>query len=352
MTIIHLSSSLGGGGAEQMVLQLAKKSHPIIRTIVISISSDNELENQFKECGIEYYFLNINSFKNRTLIDGIQKLTYILNNINDGIFHCHQFHGFTLGFIYNLFYKAKPIVFTLHSSVVEKLNRKILLYFTKPFRKKDIIFSKNARKWFLKNSIIIPNGVDFEQLSNLEPRVFQKGSNFCFLYLGRLSEEKNPLSMIKFARELIEGNVFNFRINVVGQGNLKQQLEDLIKEAKLENHFNILGFQSNVRRFLLEAHCMILPSLWEGMPVVLIEAAAAKLPIISTPVGSIPDFLNNKNATVSDLSFFSSAMKTMILKYDEAILKSEILYQESKDNFKIENVFEKHLHLYKSILNK
>ena len=352
MTIIHLSSSLGGGGAEQMVLQLAKKSHPEIRTIVISISSDNTLQKHFEQYGIECYFLDITSFKNHTIVNGIKKLKFILNDISDGIFHCHQFHGFILGFVYNLLYKPNPLVFTLHSSVVEQLNRKVLLYLTKPFRKKDIIFSKNAKKWFLKNSVIIPNGVDFEELSNLETRINPKGSDFYFLYLGRLSKEKNPLSMIKFSKELIESKVLNFKINVVGQGALKQQLEESIKAEKLENYFNIIGFQSNVRRFLIESHCMILPSFWEGMPVVLIEAAATKLPIISTPVGSIPDFLNNKNASISNINNFSTAMKSMILNYDEALIKSEILFRESKENFKIENVYEKHLHLYESLLNK
>ena len=47
ITIVHLSSSLGGGGAEQMVFQLAKQSNPIIKTIVISISELNTLEDKF-----------------------------------------------------------------------------------------------------------------------------------------------------------------------------------------------------------------------------------------------------------------------------------------------------------------
>lgn len=352
MTIIHLSSGLGGGGAEQMVLQLTKQSHPHIRTIVISISSDNTLENKFKDYGIKCYFLNVTSFKNKTVIDGIKKLNNILKNITDGVFHCHQFHGYLLGLIYIQTFKRIPIVFTLHSSVVEQFNRKLLLYFTKSFRQKDIIFSKNAKQWFLKNSEIIPNGVDFKPLETQVQRVYKKDSKFNILYLGRLSREKNPLATISFAMDLIESNIKHFTINVVGTGDLEQELMDSIKENKLEDYFNLLGFQSNVRHYLFESHLMILPSLWEGMPMVLIEAAATKLPIISTPVGSIPEFLNNDNATISNLRNFSSAIKTVILNYDKALEKSEKLYQESKDNFKIENVYAKHLNLYKSLLNK
>ncbi|MGJ8593030.1 MAG: glycosyltransferase family 4 protein [Aquaticitalea sp.] len=350
MTIIHISSGLGGGGAEQMVLQLAKQSHPHVRTIVVSVSNDNTLEGKFIEYGIECYFLNVTSFKNKSLIDGAKTLHNILKNVSDAVFHCHQLYGCFFGLAYNLLYKSIPIVFTLHSSVVEQFNPKLLLYVSKPLRKKDIIFSKNAQQWFLKNSVIIPNGIDFEELESKDTIDYKHGSKFNILYLGRLRKEKNPLAMIGFAKYLIQSNIENFIINVVGTGDQEQQLKDTIKEEKLENYFNLFGFQSNVKPYLLESHLLILPSLWEGMPMVLIEAAATKLPVISTPVGSIPDFLNNENATISNLDDFSTAIKSVILNYEVAMEKSEKLYQECRDNFKIENVYAKHLHLYQSLI--
>ncbi|WP_299274653.1 glycosyltransferase [uncultured Psychroserpens sp.] len=355
MTIIHISSSLGGGGAEQMVLQLAKCSTSVIKTIVISISDDNTLEPKFKEHQIEYHFLNVTSFKNSSLKRGLQKLHRIIKDQDKPIFHCHQYHSAILGTLYRLFYKKIPIVFTLHSSTIEIYNRKLMLFVTKGFRKKDIVFSENAKQWYLKNNVVIPNGVDFNELSITSSRQSEIDHPFRFLYLGRLSDEKNPLYMVTAAKKLIEVGLKNFVFDVVGEGKLKAQLLKLIEietadHKDFERHFNLLGFRSDIKPYLQTANTLILPSKWEGMPMVIIEAAAAKLPIISTPVGSIPDFLNNDNAYVSDLSMFHQSMIDCIQNYDKALQKTQQLYDELKSSYNIDAVYQAHLNLYKSVL--
>jgi len=350
ITIIHISSSLGGGGAEQMVLQLAKCSSPNINTIVISVSNENTLEPKFKAHQIEYHFLNITSFKNLSLKKGLEKLHQIINGIDDAVFHCHQYHGAALGMLYTNFYKKIPIVFTLHSSTIEIYNRKLVLFCTKHLRKKDIVFSNNAKQWYLKNSAVIPNGVDFNELSIVSQRHVDTDAPFSFLYLGRLSDEKNPMYMITAAKKLLNNGISNFIFDVVGEGKLKKQLVTTIKTEHLEKHFNILGFQNNIKPYLQSTNAIVLPSKWEGMPMVIIEAAAAKLPIISTPVGSIPDFLNNQNAYVSPIDTFHESMINCINDYNFALQKTNILYDELKSSYSIDEVYKLHLDLYKSVL--
>ncbi|WCO03098.1 glycosyltransferase [Psychroserpens ponticola] len=352
MVIIHLSSTLGGGGAEQMVLQLAKQSNANIKTIVISLSDTNiGLESRFQDHNIEYHLLGVNSFRNSTLISGLKKLKKIIDAEDEVVLHSHMYHGFLLGLIYKLCYKNIPIVFTLHSSAIENFGRKLMLHLTKPFRKQDIVFSNNAKMWYLKkNSEVIPNGVNFDELAPAKKRVFNSNDVFIFLYLGRLNTEKNPLQMVSAAQQLLKHNINNFVINFVGGGIMHDELVDSIESNNLSKHFNILGFQNDIKPFLAEAHCLVLPSLWEGMPVVLIEAAAAKLPIVSTPVGSIPDFLNDSNAYVTELDTFHKSMIDVYEDYDLALQKSAKLYTEIESQFKIENVFAKHLSVYQKSL--
>lgn len=349
MTIIHLSSSLGGGGAEQMVLQLAMPRDPEVKSIVFSISEVNTLEPKFNEAQIEVYFLNITSFKNVSLKHGLKTLNAIIKDIENPVFHCHQFHGCLLGLLYNLHFPKIPIAFTLHSSTIERLNRKVLLFLTKPFRKKDIILSKNAKKWYLKNNAIIPNGVDVNELASNTDRQYKNTDTFRFLFLGRLSSEKNPLALISFAKQLNANRKENFIIDVVGTGILKDQFEKQVTINNLEDHISILGFQDNIKKFLDAAHCLILPSHWEGLPMVIIEAAAAKLPIISTPVGSIPDFLNNSNAYICTTSEFPDSMQNVMEDYDLAKEKANRLFNEINSVFNIDNVYRDHVKLYKSI---
>ncbi|WMI67272.1 glycosyltransferase [Mangrovimonas sp. YM274] len=349
MTIVHISSSLGGGGAEQMVFQLAKQSNAITKTVVISISEVNTLEHKFNDENIEVHFLNITSFKNRTLFLGLKKTHDIVNGLPDVVFHCHQFHGGLFGMLYNIWYSRIPIVYTMHTNQVSSFVRRACLYVSKPLRKRDIIFSENSKKWYLKNNEIIPNGVDFKLLSLNKQRKYDSSQPFVFLFLGRLSPPKNPLALPYFAKKLKENGFFNFIIHVIGEGSLREQLWEEISKNNLKEHFKLFGFQKDVKQFLEHSQSLILPSLWEGMPMAVIEAAANKLPVIATPVGSVPDFLNEHNAYVSNLESFSEAMIHVMKNYSEALSKSELLYKEIKTIFSIESVHNKHFDVYRSV---
>lgn len=350
MTIIHVSSSLGGGGAQQMILQLAKLSNPEIKTIIFSISHVDTLLNKFSSNNIDVHFLNITSFRNSSLIHAVKKLHSIVKDLNAPVFHCHQFHGILLGVIYNSFYSKIPIIATLHTNKVASYLRRLLLFLTKPFRKKDIIFSINSAKWYLKNDEIIPNGVDFEKLKIETKRSYDKSNEFQFLFLGRLNTPKNPLYLIKAVKLLLKEGIGKFKIIIVGDGDMKPELTDQISSNQLENHFNLMGYKDDIRPYLSKSHCLILPSLWEGMPVAIIESAAAKLPVISTPVGSIPDFLNSSNSYISNINDFHISMIEVMKDYNTAIKKSEKLYNELESSFNIINVYNRHLQVYKSVV--
>ena len=350
ITIVHITGSLGGGGLEQMVFQFAKQSNQNIKTIVISVTDTNTLEHRFLKENIEVHFLNITSFRNSSLSQGLKKLHSIVKNHNNVIFHCHQYHSGLLGVLYGLKYKKIPVTYTMHTNKVNLVSRRWILFFAKLFRKKDIVFSENSKKWYLKNSEVIPNGVDFKLFNPEKERNPNDSQYFIFLFLGRLTTPKNPLSLITIANQLINKSVTNFVIHVAGDGNMRQQLEHAIKKNKQEQYFKLFGYVNKIKGLIDEAHCLILPSLWEGMPVAIIESAASKLPIISTPVGSIPDFLNGSNATICDVDSFPKHMQSVIENYDAAKKKSQILYEEAKSVFNIDSVYSKHLSVYQSTI--
>ena len=347
MTIIHLTSTLGGGGAEQMVLQLAKKSNTTYKTLVISLSSKlTTLEKRFKKNNIKYHLIGVNSFKNSSLTKGLIKFKGITNKETNIVIHCHMYHAILFGIIYKLQYPQTRLIFTLHSNKLELRSRRLILFFSKSLRYKDIIFSNSGKKWYLKSNYeIIPNGVDFNYFNTKQKTNFP--NKFTFLFIGRISHEKSPLRLVKAAQQLLEQGITNFVINFVGDGVLKDELIKCIYEKKIENYFNLYGFQQDIRPYLSHANCLLLPSLWEGLPVVIIEAAASQLPIISTPVGSIPDFLNFNNSYLSELETFDKTMLHVMENYDEALYKAELLYKEIKSTFDIKNVYKEHLKLYK-----
>jgi len=107
-----------------------------------------------------------------------------------------------------------------------------------------------------------------------------KEKYFRFINMGRLTRQKGQWFMIRSFKQVVDENP-NARLIVLGEGGLRKDLEDLISELNLDDHVFLLGEQENVFPFLRNSDCFVLPSLWEGLPLVLIEALSMDLPIIS-----------------------------------------------------------------------
>jgi glycosyltransferase involved in cell wall biosynthesis len=80
---------------------------------------------------------------------------------------------------------------------------------------------------------------------------------------------------------------------LIGDGELKSEIERLVKESGLENCVKFKGLQSNVYGYLHDADIFTLPSNYEGIPMTLIEAMGTGLPIVATAVGGVPDMLTD-----------------------------------------------------------
>lgn len=347
MNIVHIITGLGGGGAEHLVLELAKchvmKNDQIV---VISVTSEDRIIYKFKENTIKVKQLNISSF--RSLIPGIVKFLKFIKDIENPVFHCHMFHALMIAIIIKMIRPKIPIIFTLHTNLVKQFYRRIALYMTKPFRKYDVIFSNTSSKWYLKNNAVVPNGVDLSKFKELYETRNIKVSYppFRFLFLARLHEPKNPLYLVELAKKLISNNVFDFKIIVVGEGHLKEKLIREIAKYNLEKFIELNDFTDNINTYLQDADCLILPSLWEGLPLSIIESAASGLPVITTPVGSIPDYLNSQNSWIIPLESFPEAMKDCMKNYSMAKVKAENLHKVVQKNFNINETYRSYLNLY------
>jgi colanic acid/amylovoran biosynthesis glycosyltransferase len=110
--------------------------------------------------------------------------------------------------------------------------------------------------------------------------------------VGRLCAAKGQLLLVEAARCLAAQGV-SFTLVLAGDGELRPDLEALIARHRLQNHVRITGWISSdgVREEILDARALVLPSLAEGLPVVLMEAMALRRPVISTYVAGIPELV-------------------------------------------------------------
>ena len=110
--------------------------------------------------------------------------------------------------------------------------------------------------------------------------------------VGRLCEQKGQLLLLDAVSQLVRRGI-NLELVLAGDGEMRAELELLIKQRKLQGKVRITGWISSdqVREEILSARALVLPSFAEGLPVVIMEAMALRRPVLTTYVAGIPELV-------------------------------------------------------------
>jgi len=129
--------------------------------------------------------------------------------------------------------------------------------------------------------------VDEEDIALPQPRPAM-GADRVILSVGRLETEKNPLLLADVLAELGEG----WRLVVAGEGPMRVELEDRLRERGVADRAELLGYvpiDAGLHDLYRQADVFLHVSWTEGLPQVVFEAFAARLPLVATAVGGVPD---------------------------------------------------------------
>ena len=238
------------------------------------------------------------------------------------------------------------------------------------YRKADKIITVNDHiKDELKNIYNIPdekikviyNGVDIQNFYPLQSDIKKNrdyfnitSEAFVVLYVGRLAERKN-ISLIINAMDKLKNNEKIIAV-IAGKGPMCKVLQSIIDEKKLNDNVKLLGFIDNddLLKLYNAADIFIQPSIYEGMPLAMLEAQACSVPVISTNFKGVNNIIINnetgfilKNSSAEDL-----AEKIDFLFNDRDTLnkmKNQCL-KNVHENFTIDSVVRKHLCLYEDVV--
>jgi glycosyltransferase involved in cell wall biosynthesis len=134
----------------------------------------------------------------------------------------------------------------------------------------------------------IPNGVDADRfVPNLDRRERCRrdlgiGSRFLWLAVGRHSEPKDYPTLLRSFAMLPESESV---LAIAGTGPLERKTHDLVTSLNLQSRVKLLGFRSDIPDLMSAADGYVMSSIYEGLPMVLLEAGASGLPIVATNVG-------------------------------------------------------------------
>lgn len=137
---------------------------------------------------------------------------------------------------------------------------------------------KNGKVLILKNAIEADKfiSVDNKQIDKIRKEWHVNSTDIVIGQIGRLVSVKNHVFSIKLIKELIKYND-NLKLFFVGNGNLMDDLKQMVEDENLKNYVYFTGLQNNINEWLSIFDCLLMPSLYEGIPLTLIEAQANDL---------------------------------------------------------------------------
>ncbi len=345
INVLQLVTGLGVGGAEKVVLSLSTNlDKNKFKTYIVSLSDKTELLEIFGETNIETISLG----KKNSLKDFFQIVSFLhvfLKKKKIHVIHAHLTHAMFVAVFVKFLNPNIRIVFTSHSLNIGSKIREFIAFLFKPFRDIDIVISQEILKYFYKkNYVVIANGVKTEEYQlNVS-----KNEPFLFLAVGRLEKVKNHKLLIECASVLKDK--YNFEIWIAGEGPLKEELEVQILKNKLQMNVKLLGIRSDIPELLNRAHCFVMPSLWEGFPISILEAGSANLPVIATPVGGVTSLLNEKNAFLSTTDQFLDNMEFALNNYTVALSKASHLKELIIRKYSLKSIVDQHQKIYEGLI--
>ncbi|EOU2062757.1 glycosyltransferase [Clostridium perfringens] len=293
------------GGGQKVALDIAKNLGDNFEVIFISLGSKgNDIFNQYLDKNFKVIYLNKRyGFDPMIII----KLLKIFKFERIEIVHTHlQVLPYVLfGTIFN---RIKGRIHTIHSMADKEFNiviRKIMKFSFKYLNfipvaicdsvKNSIELEYNIKE---KNIPVIYNGVDINKFRVKKDRNIKDTINI--INVGSMWYPKNHSLLVEAFSKALARNK-KLRLTILGDGELKPNIEDLIKKLNIEKYVFLPGNVMNVEEYLNESDIFILSSKFEGLPLVILEAMASGLPIISTNVGGISDIVkNNENGFLVD----------------------------------------------------
>jgi len=294
--ILFVTTGLAYGGAETQLKHLAiRLKQRGWEVTIASMLPPAAYVDELEAAGIRIYNLRMR----RKVPDprAILRLAGIIRREQPSIVHAHMVHANLLARVTRLMTSMPVLICTAHNIIEGGRWREIAYRLTDSLADLTTQVSQAGRDRYVRVGAVpkqkiryIPNGVDttrFYPDQSVRASVRQSlgiSNEFVWLAIGRLEPAKNYPAMLTAFKQVTKPNG-NPLLLIVGQGPLRGELERLVSLYALDTQVRLLGIRQDIPQLLNASDAFVMSSLWEGMPMVLLEAAACARPIVATDVG-------------------------------------------------------------------
>ncbi len=357
LKITHIIGKLNYGGAEKLLFDLCRfADKEKIENEVIVLRDDGDLIDFFEEQGIKIKVIERTGKFDWRLA---RRVADYLKVSRPDIVHTHLFEGDFWGAWASFLAGIKKTVSTKHDSLSEGFWRDLLGRFIRKKRTKVIAISEAIKEFLLKKEKIklkkialVRNGVDIEKFYSTK-KIFRNHQNFVIGSVGRLAKEKGYKYLLRACRFLHHSD---WRLILVGDGLLKQELQVLAEDLGISSKVEFVGQKENVQDFLSEMDVFVLPSLSEGLSLVLLEAGLSGKFVVASAVGGIPEIIEHQKTGLlfppKNIEKLTAHLNWAWENKEQAQEMAVALRESVRKNFNIKEVVKKYQEVYENIINQ
>ncbi len=350
--IVYIMPSMARGGAERFLLDLISRLDRDLYAISIILFKDKGL--WYEDLKSFDYPIFVLSKKSKIGISNFCEIYKIIKEIGPDIVHT-QLGGDIRGRLAAKLAGVKVILSTeqnvnIGETWYQRLAKIITsIFVTQVIAISEAVISDMKRRYFLNSNkcrLIIPNGINLDKFPYQADRTIQ--TPFLVGAIGRLNSQKGFDLLIKaWALNKPE----DIKLIIAGSGPERENLQAQISDAGLNNQIELIGDITDTTNFYKRLNLLVIPSRWEGLGIVALEAGASGVPILASDADGLSEIINDKNGwqckknDVNDLGIkLITAIET--IKHSNIREKQDNLYALIKDKFSINKVASSYSNLY------
>jgi glycosyltransferase involved in cell wall biosynthesis len=352
------------GGAETQAMLLAKGlAGRSWRVDVIALSGDGcAAKEALAAAGVQFFSLNMR----HGLADprGWRQFNRWLTRQRPQIVHAHLPHAAWLTRWSRLFARDFVVVDTIHTSATGTRGRQLGYRWSDRLADCVTAVSESAAQAYLaakmvsrRKLVVMANGIDADAWkpdSAARRSVREKigiGNEFLWVSAGRLEPVKDFATLLQAFRMIPQPA----RLVICGAGTLQADLQRLIGDLDLEERVLLLGCVSDERKWLQAADGFVLASLWEGLPMCVLEAMACGAPVVATDVAGTRDLvthgLTGHLAPARNVEQLATSMTTLMqMPLQSRLAIAERARQIVCERYDLERILDQWEALYETLL--
>lgn len=359
--VVQIITGLAFGGAEKQVVEISTRlSRRGWKVAIISLLDPQIYLKELQEAGVSLISLHIRSKSPLACAKAFLHAFFFIRKYHPTIVHAHMFHANIFTRLLRLLRPWPVLICTAHN--IDERGRKgtdkfrtFLYRVTDPLCDLTTQVSRAGLERYIRIGAVpkhkaryIPNGVDIHRFAP-DPKVrenMRRGlgleNEFVWLAVGRFEPQKDYAIMLLAFAQVIK-KYRDTCLLIAGDGPLRASMETLAKELGIEDYVRFLGARRDIPELMNAADGFALSSMWEGMPMVLLEAHAVGLPIVATDVGGNREIvLHGKTGFLvqpkTPNALAQAMLRLMELPPDERQKMGQAGRKHVVENFSIEHV--------------